>query len=96
VFGLTTQDMPMPGGMVYKLLFADGEQMGGAMPQMHEGAPSMWLTWVAVENADAAFALVEANGGRMLSPPMDMPGVGRMAVSQGPDGSVVGLIQPEG
>ena len=94
-FGLTISEMPMPQGGTYNLLMHGDELIGGAMPNMHEGAPSMWLTWVAVDDVDAAYARVSANGGTQLGELWDMPGTGRMGIVQDPTGAVIGLIQPE-
>ncbi len=93
-FGFQTSEMPMPQGGTYYLINDGDTQVGGAMQGMHEGAPSMWLTWVSVTDVDAATARVTESGGNVLSPLMDMPGVGRMGIIQDPTGGVIGLITP--
>lgn len=94
VFGFETSTMDMPDGVTYRVLLIEGQQAGGLMPQQHEGAPSMWLSWVQVDDADAAAARVGRSGGQLLSDMMDVPGVGRMVVAQDPTGGVFGLIKP--
>ena len=64
------------------------------MAQAMEGAPSGFLVWFSVDDADAAAQRVESHGGKMLSPMLDMPGTGRMAVAQDTTGAVFGVIQP--
>lgn len=92
-FGYTTESMPMPEGQ-YTLLKSGEALRGGVMKSMHEAAPSMWLTWIQVDDADDAVARAEGNGGKALSPLMDMPGVGRMAIVSDSTGAVFGVIKP--
>ena len=94
VFGFETGEMPMPNGAKYYLLNHDGKQRGGAMAAQMEQAPSMWLSWFSVDNCDNAMGRVESHGGKVLSPAMDMEGVGRMAVVADDTGAVFGVIQP--
>ena len=91
--GYEIGDMPMPNGKYY-LLNHGGQMRGGAMAGHFPDAPSMWLTWFDVENADDAVARVEANGGKVFAPPNDMEGIGRMAVAADSTGAVFGIIQP--
>lgn len=93
-FGFETGDMPMPDGSTYKLLKKDGEMCAGAMKAQQPGVPSMWLAWIEVADVDAAVSTAKDGGGNVLSPIMDMPGVGRMAMVQDPTGGVFGVITP--
>ncbi len=93
-FGFETSDMPMPNGATYKLLMQDGDMRGGAMASQQPDAPSMWLAWFQVTDVDAAVDTAKEGGGNILSPIMDMPGVGRMAMVQDPTGGVFGVITP--
>lgn len=94
-FAFEISEMPMPEGAKYYLLNYDGEMRGGAMAGHFPDAPSMWLTWFEVDDADAALARVKSNGGQAYSEPMDMPGVGRMAVVADNNGAAFGIIKPE-
>ena len=60
-----------------------------------EEAPAFWLTYFAVEDADAAVAKVQELGGSVTMPPMDLAGVGRLAVVADPHGAQFGLIKGE-
>lgn len=96
VFGYETSTMPLPDGSTYYLLNSGpGATAGGLMAQMNPGAPSHWLSWVWVDDVDAALLRVGANGGKALSEAMDMAGIGRMAVVADPTGGVFGVITPE-
>jgi predicted enzyme related to lactoylglutathione lyase len=63
--------------------------LGG--PPLTEAERAGWTTYVWVDSADQSCALVEANGGRVLSPPVDIPMAGRPAVCADPSGAVFGL-----
>lgn len=95
VFNYETSEMPMPQGGTYYLLNHGGEMRGGAMASFMEGAPSMWLTWFSVDNADGALDRIQRHGGKVYSPAMDMEGVGRMAVVADNTGAAFGVIQPK-
>jgi hypothetical protein len=91
-FGITSQEMPMPMG-AYHLLQSGETQVGGAMTSQVPNA-SFWLTWVNVANVDETIERVGNNGGQIISPVMDVPNVGRMAVCQDPTGGSFGVITP--
>jgi predicted enzyme related to lactoylglutathione lyase len=92
-FGFGTETMQMPNGP-YTILTSDGEYAGGVMASTEEKAPSMWLPWIQVTDVDATVAGIEAEGGASVSPSMDLPTVGRMAVVADPTGGVFGVITP--
>ena len=63
------------------------------------GAPTVWTSYVTVDDVDARAARVADAGGVVLAPPVDIPTVGRMAIVQDPTGGVIGIIKyadPEG
>ena len=72
-----------------------GEHLTGGMgPLFPGGAPRpCWSVYLATEDADAAVRTVEALGGRVLQPPMDVGPHGRMAIVADPGGASVGLWQ---
>jgi len=77
-----------PNPMDYRILTAtDGENAGGLMT-LPDGAPMSpaWRGYIGVDDVDAAVAAVESEGGRVLMPAMDVPGVGRMALLADPQG----------
>ncbi|MSP26221.1 MAG: VOC family protein, partial [Myxococcales bacterium] len=87
-----------PMGM-YTLFSRAGEgkegQVGGmmAMPPEMQGAPSNWLTYFAVVDVDASAATVSALGGTVVSPPADIPNIGRFAIVQDPQGATFALYK---
>ncbi len=92
-FALKTEEMDMPDGPYF--ILKDGEtQVGGAMKAMNPETPSMWLTWVHVDDVDATLKRVTNHGGKAHSELMDVPNIGRMAVVADPTGGVFGIITP--
>lgn len=91
--GLPTSEMPMPDGP-YNLINADGKTRAGAMTQKHDGAPSMWLAWIEVANVDDTVGRAENNGGKVLVPAFEVPGIGKMAIASDPAGVAFGVITP--
>jgi predicted enzyme related to lactoylglutathione lyase len=55
--------------------------------------PSHWLVYVAVEDCDGTMEKAKRLGGRALTDAMDVPGVGRFAVLQDPQGAVFAAIR---
>ena len=79
LFGWEAQDLgPEAGG--YRFLLKDGKMVGGAGPKMMDEAPSNWMTYIAVADADETAKKVEKAGGTVLAPPMDVMTAGRMGV----------------
>ncbi len=72
------------------------EPVGGmyVMTADMEGIPAHWLTYFVVEDCDKSCKLVEDKGGSVAMPPQEIPGIGRFAVVQDPQGAVMGLIKP--
>lgn len=56
-------------------------------------SPDGWTQYVWVDSVDETVALVDANGGKVLAPPTDVPGAGRVATLADPVGGVFGVWQ---
>lgn len=97
VCGWSYQEMPMPGGVIYTVIMA-GEQPVGGMFAMSgpESAdePDHWVGFVAVADADKAAAAAKAGGGVLRREPFDVDSVGRIAILEYPKGAVIGVITP--
>lgn len=96
LFGWKTQDDAMPDGSGdYTTLILNGQPIGGIMPMpanVPAGTPSHWLTYFASADVDATAAKVVALGGKVMVPPIDIPGTGRFSVLQDPQGAVFSVI----
>jgi len=84
----------------YTMFFIDGVKnpVAGMLPKNENMGPipNYWGTYFAVEDCDASLETVEANGGRVLMQPMDIPDFGRMAVVQDPQGAMMSVIALSG
>lgn len=95
VFGWVGEDQPM-GPMVYTMLKnTNGGNVGGMMQMTEEwgNIPPHWMPYTWVADCDAAAAKVEGLGGKLIEKPMDVTGVGRMAIVQDPQGAVSAIIR---
>jgi predicted enzyme related to lactoylglutathione lyase len=95
LFDWTFEMRTPPGAPAYAYARRDGAivaGIGGASPG--EGERSGWTNYVSVESADDAVAAVEANGGSVELPPLDIPRSGRVAVCADPSGARIGVWQP--
>ncbi len=80
-------------GMSYTLATAGGDMVAGLM-QPDSPMPEFWMTYVAVDDCDAAAAKVQSLGGSLHRAPEDIPGTGRFAIVTDPQGVAFGLLQP--
>lgn len=98
VFGWGTEVAPMEG-VEYTMFSNGGEPMAGMIKMTEEfgDIPPHWMTYFAVEDADASAAKVTELGGAVAVPPFDTP-VGRTAVVADPAGaffSIMALVPQE-
>jgi predicted enzyme related to lactoylglutathione lyase len=93
VIGYTIAQMPM-GDMTYYIFKHGDRSCGGAMTSPIAEAPAMWLPYIAVDDADAAIARAQRNGGQIKKPADDVQGVGRFGIIADNAGAVVGVIRP--
>lgn len=91
LFGWTVNEIPMGENGFYYMLQKSGRDVGAMYemyPQMREqGVPPNWMTYVAVESADAAAEKVKSLGGSVVAGPMDVFDSGRMVTCMDPQGS---------
>ena len=89
LFGWTTQ--PFGAGMDYTILMNNGTGFGGIMKAPSPKAPAQWVNYVVVKDVDATIARLKKLGGKVCAPPFDVPGVGRLAIVQDPQGATFGV-----
>jgi uncharacterized protein len=83
---------PEVGG--YSIAHQDGRIVAAISPKMAgPGAPTVWTTFLATDDADATAAKIKGAGGQLLAGPMDVMEEGRMAVAMDPAGAAFGLWQ---
>ena len=76
------------------IISADGTGHGD-FQQASDGVPSHWLAHVRVDSVDEAVRRAEAQGGKALVDPFDMPEVGRFGIVRDPQGAVLSTYTPE-
>ncbi len=98
VLGWESDDQPM-GEFTYTVIRPAGggesSGQGGIMalsPEMPAAGATRWQPYFEVADCDAAIAAVTANGGTVLVPASDIPGVGRFAEVLDPDGARFAVI----
>jgi predicted enzyme related to lactoylglutathione lyase len=82
----------MPGGLgTYTLFQIEGKDVAGAYTlaeeQKTQGLPPHWLSYVMVKSADESARKAKKLGATFFMEPMDVPGVGTMAILQDPSGA---------
>ena len=101
VFGWSLQTMPMPGGGEYTSVVTTpvDEQtqiptepgaINGGMMERSATTPAPVIT-IDVDAIDVALKNVEAEGGAMVHPRTEIPGMGAFAYFKDPEGNVMGL-----
>lgn len=91
--GFTHETMQMPHGPYFVLKNGEAAR-GGIMQPPAPTAPAHWQQFVTVEDCDATLRRAEQHGGQVVSPAVQVPGVGRFALLQDPLGAVLGVITP--
>jgi predicted enzyme related to lactoylglutathione lyase/MFS family permease len=61
-----------------------------------KGVPPNWMPYVETNDVDESARLATSLGGTVIVPAADIPGTGRYAVVQDPQGAVFGLYKPAG
>lgn len=93
VFGYQPQQIGDGERFVYWTLGVDGRPVGGLGRGGGEGAPTGWLTYVAVADTDTALARAVELGATVVDPAEDTD-FGRMATFAGPDGERLSVMTP--
>jgi predicted enzyme related to lactoylglutathione lyase len=93
LFGWEFEDQAPDGGG-YAMCTLRGKVVAGLGPQMDASQPPRWTTYITVDDADAAAASIDAAGGKILLPTMDILDVGRMALFTDPAGAAFAVWQP--
>lgn len=93
LFGWTVT-APMAEMGDYRLAQIGETSVAGIMapPPGAAAMPPQWGCYVTVSDVDATVAKVVELGGTVLVPPMEVPGVGRMAVFQDPQGATLSVM----
>lgn len=92
LFGWRIDDLgPDAGG--YRMVILNDDVVAGMGPAQNPGPP-YWTTYITVDNVDDTTKKVEAAGGVVLAPAMDVMTAGRMAVYADPNGAAFAVWEP--
>lgn len=88
VVGWTIAAEAPPGPVDYRMIDAGDGQAGGVLQldatMLAAGATPAWFAYFTVDDVDAAVAGITGEGGTVMVPPWDAPGVGRIAMVTDP------------
>ena len=96
--GWNFETITLPGSTPYWVAHREGRAVAGIFQltgPAFDGIPSHWMTYLAVDDIDAAQVRAEAAGGAILRPAFRLPGLGRLSVVSDPTGAIIGLIEPD-
>jgi predicted enzyme related to lactoylglutathione lyase len=88
----------MPSGGTYWIGLSSGKPVCGVLTiEESGGSPETdrWVTYVHVDDIDAAIGRLEEFEGHVLKAPWLVPGVGRVAWIRDPGGAEIGWVTPE-
>ena len=85
MLGLTSQENPVawPNAAAYTTFSSGGRPIAGVSAPMEE-APPHWNVYFNVVDVDEAVAQADALGAKLIVPPYDIEGTGRMATRTHP------------
>ncbi|HVJ09504.1 MAG TPA: VOC family protein [Acidisarcina sp.] len=97
VIGWQAKGSGDPGGIPYKLFSVGDLSVAGLMqltPEMLAGGMRpAWVGFIGVDDVDAYASRLEKAGGKLHCAPQDIPGVGRFASVEDPQGAVFLLFK---
>jgi uncharacterized protein len=77
---------------------SDGGNAGGVLTLTDDmrshGARPVWLGYLHADDVDTTVEAIRTDGGQVLMPPWDQPGVGRLAMVTDPQGAPFYLMDP--
>jgi predicted enzyme related to lactoylglutathione lyase len=97
LLGWTRREVDAGPFGTYTLFQRDGKDVAGMMDPTPDtpGEGSYWHSYIAVADVGDCAGRAATLGGRVVVPPHDVPGFGRVCVVAGPTGALAHLAQPE-
>jgi predicted enzyme related to lactoylglutathione lyase len=94
LFDWTLEDMPIDG-MAYTMVKVGDEVKGGILKNPMPGVPSFWLTYVLVDDIQAATEKARSLGARVERDVTEVSDMGWLSILSDPTGAALGLWQPK-
>jgi uncharacterized protein len=86
----------MPNGTYW--IAKSGDKMAGGVFDTTgtdmASMPEFWMSYIAVDDVDKRVAKAKKAGAKLIREPFDVPGVGRIAILQQPNGAGIGWMTP--
>ncbi|HVH22376.1 MAG TPA: VOC family protein [Pseudonocardia sp.] len=92
LFGWTIESSPDPQYGGYRIASLNGRPVAGLGPKPGP-MPSVWSTYIAVDDADSSAATITAAGGQLMMPVFDVGPMGRMTFATDVNGAAFGIWQ---
>jgi uncharacterized protein len=95
--GWSYEGMPTPGAGTYWIAKMGKETVGGIFDinsAEYKDVPESWMSYIAVDDVDARVSKATKAGAKIMKPPFDVPGVGRIAILLEPGGAPIGWMTP--
>jgi predicted enzyme related to lactoylglutathione lyase len=93
LFGWDSRVAKEPEAQGYTTFLKDGKAVAAVGGQMDPSMPTTWTTYFATADVDDTVSKVDAAGGKVLLPPLDVMGYGKMAVFADPGGATFAVWQ---
>jgi len=90
MFDWKMEDMKMDSG-TYTLISVGEGTGGGLMKNPIPNAPSFWLSYVVVDDIDAATKKAKSLGATVMRDVTEVPGMGWFSIITDPTGAMLGL-----
>ena len=96
LFGWDQENMQMPNSPPYTIFKVGDDHVAGCVsPPDAPESPSMWLTYINVEDLDAAVSKARELGATICKERVDLP-MGSFAIITDPQGATFAVWQPNG
>src|SRR6266540_3253153 len=87
-----------PGAFCWNELYTTdpkraGDFYSGLFGWSREPMPPHWLVYFAVDDSDKTVEKAKGMGGKVMTPPMDIPNIGRFAILNDPQGADFAVIK---
>jgi predicted enzyme related to lactoylglutathione lyase len=79
----------------YRLVRTAEGSIGGGLSRSPEGVFPYVTIYIGVDDLHLTLRRAEELGGKMIVEPMPIPGVGRFAMFQDPDGVMIGIFEED-
>lgn len=93
VFGWKVEVSPDPQYGGYAMATISGKDVAGIGPKQMDEQPSAWTVYIGTPDAAETAKKMEAAGGKIIAPVMEVGDQGHMAIVQDPSGAFLGLWQ---